>query len=149
MTRRHEMLNGGGFVKRKAGGEAGFTLIELIMVIVILAILAAVAVPKYVNLTEDAKAANEAGVAAGVRAGILTFQVNQLKQNPSVANPFPDTLDAVGSNVLCSKVSPCFVNVLTQGGITDQWTKVNATTYMGPTGTNYVYTKANGEFLAS
>ena len=48
--------------------QAGFTLIELVMVIVILGVLAAVALPKFVNIAGDARKATLAGAEGAVRS---------------------------------------------------------------------------------
>ena len=49
-------------------GQKGFTLIELIITIVIIGVLAAVAIPKFLDLSNDA----EKGVAAGVGAALAS-----------------------------------------------------------------------------
>ena len=49
--------------------QAGFTLIELVVVIVILGILAAVALPKFIDLTGDANQAAVKGFAGAIGSG--------------------------------------------------------------------------------
>jgi len=53
-----------------------FTLIELIAVIVVLAILAGVAVPRYFDYTDRAKASATQGIVGNVRSGINNFYAN-------------------------------------------------------------------------
>ncbi|PKH05146.1 type II secretion system protein [Moritella sp. Urea-trap-13] len=48
--------------------NAGFTLIELVIVIIVLGILAATAVPKFINLQDDAKVAAMKGVESALHS---------------------------------------------------------------------------------
>lgn len=55
-------------MNHKMNGQAGFTLIELIVVIVILGILAVTAAPKFMNLTSDANASVVKGLSGSIKS---------------------------------------------------------------------------------
>ena len=124
-------------MKKRIVRRRGFTLIELVMIIIILGILALVALPQYYNLTSSANSSSESGVLGGVRAGISTYFSNY--------RVFPSTLDSA-TDAACTTANACFGDVLSQGGITSQWTRVSSTQYTGPAGTTYSYTSASGSF---
>lgn len=52
----------------KANRQFGFTLIEMVAVIIILAIMAATALPKFVNLSQEARLSSIQGLAGGLRS---------------------------------------------------------------------------------
>ncbi len=71
--------------------NAGFTLIELVVVIVILGILASQAVPRFANLTDQANLA----VAEGAIGAFLSAAVIKLGEN----NGTPSALTAIANDV--------------------------------------------------
>jgi MSHA pilin protein MshA len=64
--------------------QAGFTLIELVAVLVILALLGAMAVPRFVDVSNDALVAAKNGSIAAVRTG-HAMAIADLKRVPQLS----------------------------------------------------------------
>jgi MSHA pilin protein MshA len=63
--------------------QRGFTLIELIVIIVVLGILAAIAVPKYIDLTVDGHNAAARGIAGSIASGTSINLAARISGNAS------------------------------------------------------------------
>ena len=100
--------------------QAGFTLIEIIMVIVIIGILAAVAIPRFVDLKSDAYRATAQGFAGALNSANSINVVGCAAKN-----------GVVTANV-CSTVAACSgVGALIQPSVTFTVGALPATTVAG------------------
>lgn len=78
-------------------GQGGFTLIELVIIIVVLGILSAVAIPKYQNITSEAKEASCRAALGGLRSGITIYYANQAVTTGTAAWPTLSVLETTDS----------------------------------------------------
>ncbi len=83
-----------GFRKQN---ERGFTLIELVIIIVVLGILAAVAIPKYQDLSSEAKEASARAALGSLRSGIAIFYANEAITTGTANWPSVAQLETTGT----------------------------------------------------
>ena len=77
--------------------QKGFTLVELVIIIVILGILAAVAIPKYQDITTEAKEAAARASLGAIRSGITIYYANQAVKTGTATWPTLNQLETSGT----------------------------------------------------
>jgi MSHA pilin protein MshB len=108
----------------KVGKQAGFTIIELVIVVVILGLLAVTAIPKFLDLTDQAENANIEGMAGGFATAVALVRAQweaEGRPTSDVGGTAVNTVNYDGTTLLLTNedvtngIRPGYVVGLTDG----------------------------------
>jgi Tfp pilus assembly protein PilE len=121
----------------KKHSKTGLTRLEISALVIIIILVAAVVIPKFCSLSEEAQRAYEKQDLSRIRIAISNYYIDSMLKNRTPL--CPETLDSANIGYASSD-NPLFTNVLINNAVkAGGWRKLGSTAYEGCSGTKYTY----------
>ena len=127
----------------KKHSKTGITTLEMSALTIIIILAAAVVIPKFCSLSEEAKRAAEKQAVSRIRIAINDYYIDSMLKNRTPL--CPETLDSANIGDASSE-NPLFTNVLTNKITSGGWRKLGSMAYEGCSGTKYTYSLGTCSF---